>query len=103
MTEPWWQTGVNTEAKLLLLGHAFEVLGAEKVFWYTDIRNWRSQQAIARLGATRDGLIRKQRTRPDGSWRDTVLYTITAEEWPAAGDRLRKRLAAGGSAAPASA
>jgi RimJ/RimL family protein N-acetyltransferase/nitroimidazol reductase NimA-like FMN-containing flavoprotein (pyridoxamine 5'-phosphate oxidase superfamily) len=100
---PWWRTGVNTEAKLLLLEHAFDVLGAEKVFWFTDIRNWRSQQAIARLGATRDGLIRKQRTRPDGSWRDTVLYTITAEEWPAAGDRLRKRLAAGGSAALASA
>ena len=100
---PWWRTGVNTEAKLLLLEHAFEVLGAEKVFWYTDIRNWRSQQAIARLGATRDGLIRKQRLRPDGTWRDTVLYSMTAEEWPDSAERLRNRLAAGGSAALASA
>jgi hypothetical protein len=75
---------VNTEAKLMLLERAFEVLGAEKVFWYTDIRNERSQQAIARLGATRDGLIRRQRLRPDGTWRDTVLFAMTAEEWPAA-------------------
>ncbi|WP_030435986.1 bifunctional pyridoxamine 5'-phosphate oxidase family protein/GNAT family N-acetyltransferase [Actinoplanes subtropicus] len=99
----WWRTGVNTEAKLMLLEHAFETLGAEKVFWYTDVRNDRSQQAIARLGATRDGLIRKQRLRPDGTWRDTVVFAMTSEEWPAASDRLRDRLAAGGSAALASA
>jgi nitroimidazol reductase NimA-like FMN-containing flavoprotein (pyridoxamine 5'-phosphate oxidase superfamily)/RimJ/RimL family protein N-acetyltransferase len=91
----WWRTGVNTEAKLMLLRHAFETLGAEKVFWWTDIRNWRSQQAIARLGASRDGLIRRQRLRPDGTWRDTVVYCMTVEEWPAAGERLRQRLAAG--------
>lgn len=95
----WWRTGVNTEAKLMLLEHAFETLGAEKVFWYTDIRNDRSQQAIARLGATRDGLIRRQRLRPDGTWRDTVLFAMTVEEWPAAAERLRERLTAGGSAA----
>jgi RimJ/RimL family protein N-acetyltransferase len=94
---------VNTEAKLMLLEHAFETLGAEKVFWYTDIRNDRSQAAIARLGATRDGLIRKQRLRPDGTWRDTVVFAMTSEEWPSAADRLRVRLAAGGSAALASA
>src|SRR4051812_38955333 len=99
----WWRTGVNTEAKLMLLEHAFEVLGAEKVFWYTDIRNDRSQQAIARLGATRDGMIRKQRLRPDGTWRDTVVFAMTSEEWPAAAKRLRERLAAGGSAALANA
>jgi RimJ/RimL family protein N-acetyltransferase/nitroimidazol reductase NimA-like FMN-containing flavoprotein (pyridoxamine 5'-phosphate oxidase superfamily) len=91
----WWRTGVNTEAKLLLLERAFEVLGAERVFWYTDVRNERSQQAIARLGATRDGVIRRQRRRPDGSWRDTVLFAMTADEWPAAAQRLRDRLAAG--------
>jgi RimJ/RimL family protein N-acetyltransferase len=99
----WWRTGVNTESKLMLLEHAFETLGAEKVFWYTDIRNDRSQQAIARLGATRDGLIRKQRLRPDGTWRDTVVFAMTSEEWPAAAKRLRERLAAGGSAALANA
>lgn len=92
----WWRTGVNTEAKLMLLEHAFDTLGAERVFWYTDIRNWRSQQAIARLGASRDGLIRRHRPRPDGSWRDTVLYAMTVDEWPAAAERLRQRLAAGG-------
>ncbi|GIF18454.1 RimJ/RimL family protein N-acetyltransferase/nitroimidazol reductase NimA-like FMN-containing flavoprotein (pyridoxamine 5'-phosphate oxidase superfamily) [Actinoplanes tereljensis] len=99
----WWRTGVNTEAKLLLLEHAFDVLGAEKVFWYTDIHNERSQNAIARLGATRDGLIRHQRLRVDGTWRDTVVFAMTADEWPAAARRLRDRLAAGGSAARASA
>jgi RimJ/RimL family protein N-acetyltransferase/nitroimidazol reductase NimA-like FMN-containing flavoprotein (pyridoxamine 5'-phosphate oxidase superfamily) len=91
----WWRTGVNTEAKLMLLERAFDVLGAEKVFWFTDIRNERSQQAIARLGASRDGLIRHQRLRPDGTWRDTVLFAMTADEWPAAARRLRDRLAAG--------
>ena len=90
----WWRTGVNTEAKLLLLERAFDVLGAERVFWYTDIRNERSQQAIARLGATRDGIIRRHRLRPDGTWRDTVLFAMTVEEWPAAAERLRTRLAA---------
>ncbi|WP_430783836.1 bifunctional pyridoxamine 5'-phosphate oxidase family protein/GNAT family N-acetyltransferase [Actinoplanes sp. G11-F43] len=91
----WWRTGVNTEAKLLLMERAFDVLGAERVFWYTDIRNERSQRAIARLGASRDGLIRRQRQRPDGSWRDTVLFAMTADEWPAAARRLRERLTAG--------
>ncbi|GAA4948486.1 bifunctional pyridoxamine 5'-phosphate oxidase family protein/GNAT family N-acetyltransferase [Actinoplanes utahensis] len=91
----WWRTGVNTEAKLLLLERAFDVLGAERVFWYTDIRNERSQQAIARLGASRDGMIRRQRRRPDGTWRDTVVFALTADEWPAAAQRLRDRLAAG--------
>lgn len=95
----WWRTGVNTEAKLLLLEHAFDVLGAERVFWYTDIRNERSQQAIARLGAVREGVLRRHRLRPDGTWRDTVVFGMTCEEWPAAAMRLRERLAAGGSAA----
>ncbi|MBB2942316.1 RimJ/RimL family protein N-acetyltransferase/nitroimidazol reductase NimA-like FMN-containing flavoprotein (pyridoxamine 5'-phosphate oxidase superfamily) [Actinoplanes lutulentus] len=90
----WWRTGVNTEAKLLLLERAFDVLGAERVFWYTDIRNERSQRAIARLGASRDGVIRRQRLRPDGTWRDTVLFAMTADEWPAAAQRLRDRMEA---------
>ncbi|BCJ54834.1 hypothetical protein Asp14428_63090 [Actinoplanes sp. NBRC 14428] len=91
----WWRTGVNTEAKLLLLERAFVVLGAERVFWYTDIRNERSQRAIARLGASRDGVIRRHRLRPDGTWRDSVLFAMTVDEWPAARERLRTRLAAG--------
>ncbi len=88
----WWRTGVNTEAKLLLLEHAFETLGAQRVFWYTDIRNERSQRAIVRLGASRDGVIRQHRPRPDGSWRDTVFFALTVDEWPAAATRLRARL-----------
>jgi RimJ/RimL family protein N-acetyltransferase/nitroimidazol reductase NimA-like FMN-containing flavoprotein (pyridoxamine 5'-phosphate oxidase superfamily) len=93
----WWRTGVNTEAKLMLLERAFDVLGAERVFWHTDVRNERSQRAITRLGASRDGMIRRQRPRPDGTWRDTVVFSMTRDEWPAAGNRLRDRLAAGGS------
>ena len=89
----WWRTGVNTESKLLLLERAFDVLGAERVFWYTDIRNGRSQRAIARLGASRDGIIRRHRKRPDGSWRDSVMFAMTADEWPLAAARLRARLA----------
>jgi RimJ/RimL family protein N-acetyltransferase/nitroimidazol reductase NimA-like FMN-containing flavoprotein (pyridoxamine 5'-phosphate oxidase superfamily) len=88
----WWRTGVNTESKLLLLEHAFDVLGAERVFWYTDVRNQRSQQAIARLGASRDGVIRRHRLRPDGTWRDSVLFAMTADEWPAKAARLRAML-----------
>jgi uncharacterized protein len=90
---PWWRSAVNTESKLLLLERAFDVLGAERVFWYTDIRNERSQRAIARLGATRDGLIRRHRKRPDGTWRDSVMFAMTADQWPAAAARLRERLA----------
>ena len=91
----WWRTGVNTESKLLLLERAFDVLGAERVFWYTDIRNERSQRAIARLGASRDGVLRRHRLRPDGTWRDSVMFAMTADEWPANAARLRDRVAGG--------
>jgi RimJ/RimL family protein N-acetyltransferase len=89
---PWWRTGVNTEAKLLLLRRAFEELGTERVEWQTDIRNERSQAAIARLGATREGVLRHNRKRADGTWRDSVLYAMTADEWPAARARLTASL-----------
>ncbi|TDC22021.1 GNAT family N-acetyltransferase [Micromonospora sp. 15K316] len=89
---PWWRTGINTEAKLLLLTHAFEELGAVRVVWHTDLRNERSQRAIERLGATREGVLRMHRQRPDGSWRDTVQYALTVEEWPNAQRALRERL-----------
>jgi RimJ/RimL family protein N-acetyltransferase len=92
---PWWRTGHNTESKLLMMGHAFDTLGAARVVWHTDIYNLRSQDAIARLGAIREGVIRKHRIRDDGSWRDTVQYSMTDDEWPAARDRLAARLAAG--------
>ncbi|MEU4398757.1 bifunctional pyridoxamine 5'-phosphate oxidase family protein/GNAT family N-acetyltransferase [Micromonospora orduensis] len=89
---PWWRTGINTEAKLLLLGRAFDELGAVRVAWHTDIRNDRSRAAIERLGATREGVLRMHRQRPDGSWRDTVQYAMTVDEWPNAQLRLRERL-----------
>ncbi|ATO14360.1 GNAT family N-acetyltransferase [Micromonospora sp. WMMA2032] len=89
---PWWRTGVNTEAKLLLLTRAFEELDAVRVVWHTDIRNERSQRAIERLGATREGVLRQHKQRPDGSWRDTVQYSMLAQEWPNAQLRLRERL-----------
>ncbi|WP_326560256.1 bifunctional pyridoxamine 5'-phosphate oxidase family protein/GNAT family N-acetyltransferase [Micromonospora sp. NBC_01796] len=87
-----WRTGINTEAKLLLLGRAFDELGAERVVWHTDIRNERSQRAIERLGAQREGVLRRHRQRPDGSWRDTVLYAMIADEWPKAQLSLRESL-----------
>ena len=91
----WWRQGHNTESKLLLLTHAFDTLGAARVVWHTDIHNIRSQEAIARLGATREGELRKHRIRRDGSWRTTVQYSMTDDDWPAARDRLQARLAEG--------
>jgi N-acetyltransferase len=89
----WWRTGHNTESKLLMLTHAFERLGAARVVWHTDIYNERSQAAIERLGARKEGVLRKHRIRWDGSWRDTVQYAMTDDDWPAARDRLTDRLA----------
>ncbi len=91
----WWRSGHNTESKLLMLTHAFDTLAAVRVVWHTDIRNTRSQEAIARLGATREGVLRKHRLRFDGSWRDTVQYAMTDDDWPTARARLVARLAAG--------
>ncbi|MFD9965372.1 GNAT family N-acetyltransferase [Amycolatopsis sp. NPDC058986] len=90
----WHRTALNTEAKLLLLTHAFETLGAQRVSWETDIRNLRSQRAIERLGALREGVLRAHRIRPDGSSRDTVVYSMVETEWPPARQRLRERLSA---------
>ena len=90
---PWWRSAINTEAKLLFLGHAFETLRANRVAIKTDIRNERSQAAIARLGAKREGVVRHQMIRPDGSLRDTVLFSLIPEEWPAVREHLRARLA----------
>jgi RimJ/RimL family protein N-acetyltransferase len=88
----WWRTGHNTESKLLMLSHAFDTLGAARVVWHTDIHNERSQAAIARLGATREALLRKHEIRKDGSWRDSVQYSMTDDDWPATRDRLTVRL-----------
>ncbi len=84
------RTAINTECKLLLLGHAFEALGAVRVQLKTDGRNERSQRAIERLGAQREGVLRRSRLCWDGVHRDTVYYSILEDEWPA----VRARLAA---------
>jgi RimJ/RimL family protein N-acetyltransferase len=98
IAERFWRTGVNTESKLLMLTRAFDGLGAERVVWHTDIRNLRSQAAIERLGAVREGVLRHHRIRRDGSWRDTVQYSMLAGEWPEARGRLEAAL---GSTGPA--
>ena len=86
---------MNTESKLLLLTHAFEDLGMGRVQWKTDHLNQRSQNAIARLGAQREGVLRRHRLRPDGTWRDSVYFSMLKDEWPAAKQRLTERLARG--------
>ena len=73
---------VNTTCKLLLLAHAFDTLGCAVVGWRTDIFNVASQKAIERLGAKKDGIIRHNAVRRDGSIRDTVMYSLLRGEWP---------------------
>lgn len=88
-----WATSVNPEAKLLLLEYAFEKLNTGRVQLKTDVRNHRSQQAIARLGARYEGVLRRSFRRSDGTVRDSVLFSIIAEEWPETRMRLTERLA----------
>lgn len=82
------RTHVNTTAKLLLLTHAFETLGCHVVGWRTDNFNHASQRAIERLGAHKDGVIRGQALRRDGTIRDTVMYSMRSGEWPEARAQL---------------
>ncbi len=76
------RTHVNTTCKLLMLTHAFDALGCNVVGWRTDNFNFASQQAIERLGARKDGVIRGHALRRDGTIRDTVMYSLTKGEWP---------------------
>lgn len=85
-------TRVNPESKYLLLRHAFEALGAVRVQLKTDLRNEKSQRAIAKLGAQREGVFRKYQRRADGTFRDTVIYAMTDHDWPAVRARLEERL-----------
>ena len=86
-------THVNASSKLLLMAHAFETLGAKLVGWRTDNFNFASQRAIERLGARKDGILRHHAVRRDGTIRDTVMYSMTAGEWPEAKAELQARLA----------
>ena len=87
-----WGGVVNPEAKYLLMRHAFEDWGAIRVALKTDIRNLHSQAAIKKLGAKYEGLLRNQRIRPDGSYRDTVIFSVIEREWPAVKAGLEARL-----------
>ena len=88
----WQRTRVNTTCKLLLLKHAFDTLGCQVVGLRTDGFNFRSQRAIEALGAKKEGVLRHFRMRPDGTVRDTVMYSILAREWPDVRRHLELRL-----------
>ena len=88
-----WRSPINSEAKFLLLRHAFETEGAHRVVLQTDLRNERSQRAIARLGATREGILRGDRIAPGGYRRSSVIFSILADEWPRVKPRLERYLA----------
>ena len=92
-----WATVVNPETKLLLLGYAFDTLQAGRVQLKTDIRNQRSQRAIARLGARHEGTLRRHHRRADGTVRDSVMFSVAAEDWPDVRQRLTARLRSTGS------
>lgn len=87
-----WRTRMNTECKFLLLRDAFERREAVRVQLKCDLRNTRSQAAIERLGAVKEGVLRKHRILADGYVRDTVMYSITDEEWPAVKAKLASSL-----------
>jgi RimJ/RimL family protein N-acetyltransferase len=78
----WWGTAVNPESKFLLLAHAFETCGFGRVKIQTDVANARSRAAILKLGATFEGVTRRDARRADGSWRDSAVHSILVDEWP---------------------
>lgn len=88
----WWGTQVNPETKLLLLSHCFEDCGYGRVKLQTDLLNTRSQAAIIKMGATREGVFRRDKKREDGSFRDTVVFSILTQEWPDVKAGLTARL-----------
>ncbi|WP_199810393.1 MULTISPECIES: GNAT family N-acetyltransferase [unclassified Streptomyces] len=94
LARSWQRTGVNTEAKLLMLTHAFETMGMNRVELLTDVRNTKSRAAIAGLGATHEGVLRHHMVMRDGWIRDTAVYSITRPEWPEVKLALEARRAA---------
>ena len=88
----WQKSHLNTACKRLLLEHAFETLGCVAVAFHTDEKNEDSQRAIERLGAQREGVLRAHKRRTDGSLRDTVCFSILADEWPNVANWLGMRL-----------
>jgi RimJ/RimL family protein N-acetyltransferase len=93
LAKRWQRSAANTEAKYLMLRHAFEVLNCVRVQFTTDVLNEASRAAILRLGAVEEGLIRNERIMPDGRKRSSVRYSIIDTEWPAVRSALERRLA----------
>ncbi len=89
---PWQRTALNTDAKWLLLHHAFETLGCERVELKTDALNERSRAAIRRIGAREEGTLRHHMLTASGRWRDTVYHSILRDEWPATSEHLQARM-----------
>ncbi len=92
LAKPYQGSAINPECKYMLLRHAFDDQQAVRVQLKTDLRNVQSQRAIEKLGAVREGVLRKHMICPDGHVRDTVMYSIVADEWPAVRRRLEERL-----------
>ncbi len=88
----WQRSAVNTEAKLLMLEHAFERLGCHRVEFKTDSRNERSRRALLRIGARQEGIFRNHVVMPDGQLRHSVYFSIVDEEWPAVKAALQAKL-----------
>ena len=93
------RTGLNTEAKFLLLRHAFEAMGCRRVEFFTHALNHASRAAIARIGAKEEGTLRKHMRMPDGHWRDTVVFSIIDGEWPMVRTHLGQLMARQGASA----
>jgi RimJ/RimL family protein N-acetyltransferase len=93
LTPRVWRTGANVEAKLMLLGHAFERVGLRRVEFKTDARNARSRGALEALGARFEGIFRKHMVIRDGAVRDSAYYSVIDDEWPGLRSRLEARLA----------
>jgi RimJ/RimL family protein N-acetyltransferase len=92
LAQKFQRTALNTEAKLLMLTHAFEAMRVHRVLFKTDARNERSRRNIERVGAKFDGILRAHMPASDGSIRDSAFYSILASEWPAAKSALQRRL-----------
>ena len=85
-------TLVNTECKYLLLKHAFESLGCIRVWFKTDLRNLRSQHALEKLGVVKEGVLRNHMILPDGTIRDSVVYSLLPDEWPQVKTKLEAQI-----------
>ncbi|MBX2907449.1 MAG: GNAT family N-acetyltransferase [Taibaiella sp.] len=88
----FWRTGYNRECKLLLLTHCFEVMNTIRVQLVTDETNWRSRQAILGIGASMEGILRNDRIRENGKFRNTVVYSIVCDEWHEVKSALESKL-----------